>query len=126
MNSNIAQTGVILLAHGSRDPLWSKPMESIADRVRRKQPEIRVLCAYLEMMQPNLADCAAKLIAAGITSIRILPLFLGLGKHVKEDLPELINSLRQNHPGVSFRLLPVAGEDVRVLQLLADIVLDPS
>jgi sirohydrochlorin cobaltochelatase len=53
-------------------------------------------------------------------------MFLGVGKHVKEDLPELIKTLRENHPAVNFSLMPTVGEDTRVLQLLAEIAMDQA
>ena len=101
-------------------------MQTIADLIRQKQVDVPVQCAYLELMSPNLAACAAEMVAAGAASIRVMPLFLGIGKHVKDDLPELIKSLRENHPAVNFSLLPTIGEDQRVLQLMAEIALDQA
>jgi sirohydrochlorin cobaltochelatase len=118
-----AASGIILFAHGSRDPAWSKPMLAIAELIRQKQPGVQVQCAYLEMMAPSLSDCATGLVALGASSIRVMPLFLGVGKHVREDLPALIETLRKNHPAVRFELLPTVGEDERVLRVMADIAL---
>lgn len=101
-------------------------MQAIAALIRQKHSGIQVQCAYLEMMAPNLRDCASEMAASGATSIRVMPLFLGVGKHVKEDLPELIKTLQKNHPAVDFSLLPTVGEDQRVLQLMAEIALDQT
>ena len=101
-------------------------MQAIADLIRQKQSGTQVQCAYLELMSPNLTACASAMVASGATSIRVMPLFLGVGKHVKDDLPELIKTLRENHPAVHFNLLPTVGEDQRVLQLMAEIALNPS
>ena len=49
--------------------------------------------------------------------------FLGMGKHVREDLPQLINALRAAHPAVVFTLAPAVGETTEVIDLLADIAL---
>ena len=32
--------GVILFAHGSRDPLWRTPMEAVRDRIAATQPQV--------------------------------------------------------------------------------------
>jgi sirohydrochlorin cobaltochelatase len=53
--------------------------------------------------------------------IRILPMFLGMGKHAREDLPELAVQLRKAHPQVHFEIAPAIGEDERVTQLLAEL-----
>jgi sirohydrochlorin cobaltochelatase len=50
-------------------------------------------------------------------------MFLGMGKHAREDLPELVEALRVAHPAVRFEVLAPIGEDARVTALLADIAL---
>ena len=117
------QRGIVLLAHGSRDPLWSKPVLAVAERVRALAPEICVACAYLELQPPALASAAQTLIAQGAADIRVLPLFLGMGKHAREDLPALVEDLRARHPGVRFELATTVGEDARLIDLLANIAL---
>ncbi|MEO7954982.1 MAG: CbiX/SirB N-terminal domain-containing protein, partial [Polaromonas sp.] len=82
-----------------------------------------VCCAYLEMCSPSLPDAAASLIAGGALEIRVFPLFLGVGKHAREDLPLLLASIRADHPEVVLELLPTAGEDERLIALMADIAL---
>jgi sirohydrochlorin cobaltochelatase len=119
-----AARGIILLGHGSRDPLWRLPMEAVAARLARLQPGLPVRCAYLELEPPTLADAARELVAAGATSVSVTPMFLGSGKHVREDLPVLLQALRQEHAAVIFELRPPVGDDPRVLDLLALLALE--
>ena len=51
--------GLILFAHGARDPLWAEPFESLVDRVRTLTPATPVRLAFLELMQPDLDGAAA-------------------------------------------------------------------
>jgi len=118
--------GVIVFAHGSRDPLWRLPVEAVARRIAQADAQARVACAYLELSEPDLPTAAAQLVAAGVTHLRVLPLFFGMGKHAREDLPLLMADLARRHPGVAFEQLPAAGEDARVTALLAHIALEPS
>ena len=133
--------GIILFAHGSRDPLWRGPIEAVAARIRADHPKQPVACAYLELCEPSLPDAAALMITQlqlAINSIalhavsmpangtkalkiRIIPMFLGMGKHAREDLPELASALRAEHPGVVFEITSTVGEDSRVTTLLAQI-----
>jgi sirohydrochlorin cobaltochelatase len=115
--------GVILFAHGSRDPKWREPVEAVAALIRRRQPEARVSAAYLELCEPSLPDAAAQMISAGARSLCIFPIFFGVGKHAREDLPVLVDDLRAAHPGVRITLLPAAGEHEAVIALVADIAL---
>ena len=115
--------GIILFAHGSRDPLWRGPIEAVALDIRARQPDAAVRCAYLELCVPSLPDAAAELIAAGAQRVRVFPLFFGVGKHAREDLPLLIDQIKAAHPGVLIELLPAAGEYPQLTALIADIAL---
>lgn len=115
-------TGIILFGHGSRDPLWRLPMEEVAAEIKRRQSG-PVRCAYLELCTPSLPDAAIDLIAGGARHIRVLPLFLGVGKHAREDLPALVSALRTAHPDVGIELLPAVGEHPAMVALMADIAL---
>jgi sirohydrochlorin cobaltochelatase len=116
--------GIIVFAHGSRDPLWRQPVQAVAASIAAADPAVPVSCAYLELCEPDLAGAAGELVAAGATRIRVLPLFFGMGKHAREDLPVLLRELREAHPGVHFEKLPAAGEDPRLTELLARIALE--
>ncbi|MDI1268886.1 MAG: CbiX/SirB N-terminal domain-containing protein [Polaromonas sp.] len=115
--------GIILFAHGSRDPLWRLPIEAVADAIRTRDPEARVCCAYLELCSPDLTQAASDLIACDVDRIRVFPVFFGVGKHAREDLPLLVAQLRAQHPGVPVELMPTAGEHPLLMALMADIAL---
>jgi sirohydrochlorin cobaltochelatase len=123
---DLIATGIILFAHGSRDPLWCMPIEGVAADIRARQPDMAVRCAYLELCPPTLPDAAAEMIAAGATLVRVFPLFFGVGKHAREDLPLLIDQIKTTHPGVVIELLPAAGEYPQLTALMADIALSPE
>ena len=115
---------ILLFGHGSRDPLWRLPMETVAARLRTLQPGALVRCAYLELDAPDLATAAAEVIAAGADQVTVVPMFLGTGRHAREDLPMLLEQLKQAHPAVDFALQKPVGEDGRVLDLIAKIALE--
>lgn len=108
--------GILLFAHGSRDPEWSRPFESIASRLSQN---FLVTIAYLELMQPSLYEAVASLAAAGATSIRIVPVFLGQGGHVKDDLPRLVAQAQSAHSGLELILEKAIGEQPRVIDAIA-------
>ncbi|MFT3821507.1 MAG: CbiX/SirB N-terminal domain-containing protein [Rubrivivax sp.] len=112
--------GLILFAHGARDPRWAAPFEDLAARVRRQRPGLALRLAYLEFLAPDLATAVAELAAAGCTRIELLPLFLGSGGHVRKDLPRLLDELRARHPRLTITLHTAAGELDTVLQAMAD------
>ncbi len=118
--------GIVVFAHGSRDPLWRQPVEAVATAIAAADPAVAVRCAYLELSEPDLSSAVSELIASGVTHLRVLPLFFGMGKHAREDVPILMEQLRLAHPGVHLEKLPAAGEDPRLTELLARIALEPT
>ena len=115
---------IVLFAHGSRDPLWHRPMQAVAERVALRLPSAKVACAYLELSTPSLLDSVQALVEQGCTHIRVVPMFLGVGKHVREDLPVMLQALRDAHPQVVFEPLSAVGEHPDLLDLMANIALD--
>jgi sirohydrochlorin cobaltochelatase len=115
-----ATHGLILFAHGARDPRWAAPFEAVAARVRAARPGAAVRLAYLEFMAPTLTEAGAELAAAGCRSVQVLPLFLGAGGHVRRDLPLLVDAMRAAHPAVSFTLHGAVGELDSVADAMAE------
>lgn len=120
------ERAIIFFAHGSRDPLWQAPMQAIADQARLLDPKAEIRLAYLELSEPALPDVVAELAALGAANITIMPLFLGMGRHARQDLPVLMNTLQARHPHLCLTLLPALGEDARLIQLAATLAIFPD
>lgn len=104
----------VILAHGSRDPSWRHNIEAMAEALRAQRPGHTVACAYLELCAPNLDDVARDLVAQGVQRLCVLPLFFGIGKHAREDIPERLAAVERAHPQLRTQLLPAAGDDAGV------------
>ena len=117
---------VLLFGHGSRDPSWRAPMDAVAARIRQQQPEVPVACAFLELQEPDLAMAIEGLVTQGATRVAVVPMFLGIGKHAREDLPRLLAAARERHPQVSIEASAAVGERTEVLDLLARLALQQS
>jgi sirohydrochlorin cobaltochelatase len=115
---------IVLFGHGSRDPQWREPMDEVARRIRSRVGQIEVRCAFLELEQPDLRAAIDDLVDAGADSIRIVPMFLGAGRHAREDLPRVVEQCRQAHPIAHIELQAPVGENPRLLDLIAQIAVD--
>jgi sirohydrochlorin cobaltochelatase len=113
-------TALVLFAHGARDPEWAVPLARIRDLLAARRPGLRVELAFLELMEPPLANTVTTLAAAGHARILVAPVFLARGGHLKRDVPNLIAEARGRFPGVTIELLPVLGEVDAVLESAAD------
>lgn len=115
--------GLLLFAHGARDPNWALPFEAVAQRLREQSPALQVVLSFLEFMTPGLIDGGTRLAAAGCIRVDVVPLFLGAGGHVRKDLPVLIEQLRAMHPQVQWQLRPAIGEQDAVIGAMAGCAL---
>ena len=107
--SDISKRGIVLFAHGSRDPLWHKPIEAVAAHIATLSPLTPVVCAYLELSTPDLPTVTRSLLDRGVRDITILPMFLGVGRHAREDLPGLVVELQTTYPEAQFTLKAAVG-----------------
>ncbi len=110
--------GLLLFAHGARDPAWARPFETIAERLRAARPGTPLVMAFLEFMSPGFEEAAEQLVAAGCTRVHVLPLFLGTGGHVRRDIPPLLEQLRERH-AIEWRLHAPLGEQEAVLNAIS-------
>ncbi len=116
-----ARRGLILYAHGARDPRWAEPFAAVAARVQARAPELAVRLAFLELMRPDLAEAGRSLAEAGCERVDLLPLFLGAGGHVRKDIPAGLAALAAAWPAVRWRLHPAVGEDEALIDAMAAI-----
>ena len=119
MNATSTREGLILFAHGARDPRWALPFQAVAEQVRALRPDAEVRLAFLELMAPDLPSVGNELARGGCTGVTVVPLFLGAGGHVRRDLPALVAALAERHVQVDFRLAFAVGEDPVVVSALA-------
>jgi sirohydrochlorin cobaltochelatase len=117
------KTALILFAHGARDPEWANPMRRVRAAMQQREPNLRVELAFLEFMAPNLGDCARTLVEEGYDAISVVPMFIAQGGHLKNDVPVLMDELRNAHPDVRFVLSPPVGETEAIVQAMATYAL---
>lgn len=113
------KSALILFAHGARDPAWAEPFHRLCEFARERAPSTTVRLAFLELMEPRLPDTIATLAAQGITHIRIAPVFVSEGAHLKRDLPGLVAETRAHHPHLTIEILSAMGADEEMLKQIA-------
>jgi sirohydrochlorin cobaltochelatase len=111
--------GIILFGHGSREPEWAQPLQSIAHEL---SGQFVVELAYLERMKPTLDEAVDSVVAKGAGRVRIVPVFLGVGGHLKTDLPRLVEAARARHAGVEIVLEQTIGERKEITDAIAAVI----
>jgi len=111
--------GIILLAHGSSDKRWCDTFEALAEPTLKGISNSRI--AYMELAEPSLESVVHDGVAAGTREFTIVPLFLAAGRHLRRDVPAMIEGLEQA-TGASILLTPPIGENPLLGQAIKDIV----
>lgn len=114
------RTGLLIMAHGSPDPRANTPIYDIARRVRAAGRYAMVTVCFLDLNQPSIPAAIDEMAAQGLTHMIAAPYFLHLGRHVAEDLPELIEAARQRNPGCAIIQAEHLGYDRHLLAAIAD------
>lgn len=116
--------GIILFAHGARDPHWAEPFHRLVAKLHRIRSDVPVQVAFLEHMEPDLTTAIGRLAAEGVERVTLLPLFMGRGGHLKRDLPNIVARACDAHPGVIVRTTEALGEVDTLLEAITGWVLD--
>jgi len=111
---------LIFFGHGARDTRWREPFDRLSALWREQQPQVPSAVAFLEMMEPNLAEAVAQLVGQGATAIQVIPVFFGQGGHLRNDFPKLLEACQLQFPQASLSASSAVGEDAHVLQAIID------
>ncbi|MFO7895124.1 MAG: NAD(P)-dependent oxidoreductase [Longimicrobiales bacterium] len=111
---------LVLVAHGSRDPEWGRPLEELTANLAETLGTENVRLAYSQFTSPPLEDVVA---GAGpeIRRVRVLPLFMTAHGHVERDIRPAVDALRRAHESLEVELLPPVGELPSFRILLAEL-----
>ncbi len=112
-------TAIILFAHGSAVPEANRQVTRLAEEVSRGA-RCPVDCAFLEKAQPDLPAAGARAVEKGARRIVVIPYFLTMGVHVRNDLPLLIARQRALFPGVEI----LVGQSLQGYPGMAELILD--
>lgn len=97
---------MILAAHGSRLKSSNDEVAQLAKTLAGQlagQFDL-VSAAFLELAEPSIEQSLADAIAAGHQHITVVPYFLAAGRHVRDDVPAIVEQAQADNPDVSISL----------------------
>ena len=112
--------GVLVIAHGSRAKETEIALETILSMVKLKLPETVIELAFMDFSERTIEKGIAVLASRGITEIKIVPYFLFMGIHLKEDIPRIAAQYAADFPELNITM----GEPLGIDERLADILVD--
>jgi len=116
---------LLLVAHGSKRQFSNDEIRTLSAQLKDQvQPRFDyVACAFLELTTPSIAEGIAQCVAAGAERIVVLPYFLSAGKHIAEDIPQIVEAQRARHPNVDIVISDYIGKQPEMSGLLARVAL---
>lgn len=115
--------GVLLLAHGARNPAWAEPFQQLAASLQVQRPAMPVQLAFLEFLEPDFPAACGRLAAAGCRKVTVIPCFFGGAGHVLRDLPSLLEQVRIGHPLLELDVQAALGDQPALKAALVAVCL---
>lgn len=111
---------LLLIAHGSRRKQSNDEVVILAERLKltcSDQYEI-IHAGFLELAETLIPDAIKRCIDEGATSVIVLPYFLNSGRHVIEDIPNIVNNTKLQYPNIDIKIAPHLGASSLMMDLL--------
>jgi len=111
---------LLLVAHGSRRKQSNDEVIALADKLKKNcSDQYSIIHAgFLELAETLIPDGIKKCVDDGATSIVVLPYFLNSGRHVVEDIPNIVEQARSHYQGVDIKVAQHLGASELMMDLL--------
>ena len=94
-------TAYILFGHGSTVESANEAVRRVAREAASRAGWSEFETAFLGMGKPDLPTAADAMVERGVRHIVVIPYFLTFGTHLERDLPALVATIREKHPGLT-------------------------
>lgn len=113
---------LLLVAHGSRRQQSNQEVTELADQLRKAcDASYQIVHAgFLELASPSIDEGISQCVSDGAKRVTVLPYFLNSGRHVVEDIPEIVDQAKNQHPDVDIVVAPHLGASGLMVDLLID------
>ncbi|MEM6728744.1 MAG: sirohydrochlorin chelatase, partial [Pseudomonadota bacterium] len=95
--------GIMICGHGSRAKIAEEEFGLLATGLKARFPETPVEHGFLEYSAPNIHMGLDRLVAAGVTEVLAVPGMLFAATHAKNDIPSVLTTYAEKHPGLTIR-----------------------
>jgi sirohydrochlorin ferrochelatase len=81
-----------------------------------------VEAAHMELAEPSILSAYRRCVEQGATKIIVYPYFLSRGKHVLQDIPELLKQAKMEFRDVDYNITNPLGFDEGILDIMKSSV----
>lgn len=120
------KVAIILVDHGSRKSEANNMLMEVADKYKKLYNIEIVEAAHMELSEPSISTAFRKCIDQGANKIICHPFFLSKGRHVQEDIPEMMRAAAAEHVDVLFEysITEPLGVQEKILELIHQSIIN--
>ena len=111
---------LLIVDHGSRRREANELLEQIAAMMRERFGFEVVHHAHMELGEPTIQQGFDACVADGAEEVIVHPYFLGPGRHVGTDIPELVRKAASRYAGVTFRITDPLGIHPKIGEVILE------
>lgn len=114
--------GLLVIGHGSRSKEAKEAFYLIVEQLKESM-NCEVEGCFMEISEPFIPETIKKMYNRGIREITALPYFLFNGIHIKEDIPEILNSTKVQYEDLSIYMAQPIGYHKAVVEILKERII---
>ena len=112
------KNALFVLGHGSQAQEADEIFFQIVEQVKKISHFELIGMGSLQISKPSFEEGIEVLIHQGAEKIVIVPMFIFLGNHVKFDIPEKLEELKEKYPKINFVMANHIGADPRIAEII--------
>lgn len=119
------KVAVILVDHGSRKAEANDMLMGLASKYKQLYNIEIVEAAHMELSEPSISTAFRKCVDQGATNIICHPFFLSKGRHVQEDIPDMMKAAAAEHgdiPHLEYSITEPLGVQEKILELIHESI----
>ena len=113
---------VLLISHGSRSAKTKQEVNALVKDLQTRTGIAIFEYAFLEIEPPSIPEGIDICVAKGATQVIVLLNFLNSGRHVNNDIPDIVRQAGIKHPHVRFSITGPVGQHPKVAELFLDLI----
>ena len=111
---------ILLVSHGSRSAKTKEEVSALVEDLKKRTGIAIFEYAFLEIERPGIPEGIDICVAKGAAQVIILLNFLNSGRHVDNDIPEIVRRAGEKYPHVRFSITGPVGQHPRVAEFFLD------
>ena len=96
-------SGILICGHGSRAKIAEEEFSLLASGLRSRYPGLHIEYGFLEYSAPNIHMALDRLIENGVKNIYAVPGMLFRATHAQNDIPSVLMTYMDKHPGLTIK-----------------------